>query len=231
MAYKPIIYSSQNTGYFGGIKCCIYGGAGAGKTYLLSTAPNPVILNAESGVVTLKPFNLPIIDIRSEEDLYGVYGWVAGSEEAKQFETICLDSMSDIAEKILDSEKKKNADQRKAYGNTQDKVLAYTRMFRDLPRFNFVATYKMERLQDESGRLLYFPTVPSTKLAQSIPYMYDLVFPLIKCTAEDKSEYRVLQTQRDDMYEAKARTNLLAKYEPPNLTYIFNKILGKEESI
>ena len=41
---------------FSGVKCVVYGPAGGGKTRLLATAPSPIILSAEKGLLSLKKF-------------------------------------------------------------------------------------------------------------------------------------------------------------------------------
>ena len=41
-----------------GIKVLVYGGAGVGKTVLTATLPNPVLISAESGSLSLRESNL-----------------------------------------------------------------------------------------------------------------------------------------------------------------------------
>ena len=44
-----------------GVKVLVYGHAGAGKTSLIRTAPNPVILSAEAGLLSLSDLDIPYI--------------------------------------------------------------------------------------------------------------------------------------------------------------------------
>jgi superfamily I DNA and RNA helicase len=37
-----------------GVKACIYGNAGSGKTIICATAPRPLMLQAENGALALK---------------------------------------------------------------------------------------------------------------------------------------------------------------------------------
>ena len=98
-----------------GVKMLVYGQAGAGKTTLINTLPHPIILSAEGGLLSLQDADLPYIEIRNVNDLEEAYKWVV-SDAANGFESVALDSISEIAEVILSSEKKNNKDPRAAYG-------------------------------------------------------------------------------------------------------------------
>ena len=50
------------------VKALVYGDAGAGKTKLCATAPTPVILSAESGLLSLADYEIPVIDISTAQD-------------------------------------------------------------------------------------------------------------------------------------------------------------------
>src|ERR1035441_562378 len=99
-----------------GVKILCYGKAGVGKTVLCSTAPRPVILSVEGGTLSLRQVEIPVIVIRNLADLYEAYSWCQNSDEASAFDTVCLDSLSEIAEVVLTTAKGINKDPRKAYG-------------------------------------------------------------------------------------------------------------------
>ena len=52
-----------------GVKLLVYGAAGAGKTYLIKTLPDPIILSAEAGLLSLKGSDLSYFAIESMSDL------------------------------------------------------------------------------------------------------------------------------------------------------------------
>lgn len=225
MAIK--LQSTSNVSSVNGVKCIVYGPAGVGKTVLCSTAPSPVILSAESGLLSLKKFNLPYIEINTFKDLEEAYIWVMKSNESKQFHTICLDSITEIAEVVLSDLKEKHKDPRKAYGEVQDQVLSLLRDFRDLPQKHVYFSAKQEKQKDEmTGAFIYGPMMPGSKLPQQIPYFFDEVFQLyIYQDPQTKEEIRSLRTKKDFQYEAKDRSGALDMWEPPNLTYVFDKIM------
>ena len=208
-----------------GIKCVVYGAAGAGKTRLCSTVGAPLIISAEAGLLSLRDYDLPYIEVNSMDELRDVYAFVTGSKEADQFNWICLDSISEIAEVVLAAEKAKSRDPRKAYGELQDQMTSLLRSFRDLPR-NVYMSAKSERIQDESGAVQYQPSMPGNKLAQQVPYLFDEVFALRVHKGEDGTISRALQTATDGQYTAKDRSGALETYESADLGALTRKIRG-----
>lgn len=225
MAVK--LQSTSNITSNQGVKLIVYGPAGSGKTVMCSTAPQPVILSAEAGLLSLRKFQLPYILINTYKKLEDAYLWVMQSKECKQFNTICLDSLSEIAEVVLTDLKTKNKDPRKAYGEVQDQILTLIRNFRDMPQKHVYFSAKQEKVKDEvSGAFLYGPMMPGTKLPQQVPYFFDEVLQLFVYTdPTSKEEIRALRTKKDFQYEAKDRSGTLDLWEPPNLQHVFDKII------
>jgi hypothetical protein len=210
-----------------GVKVLVYGMAGAGKTRLIATAPNPVVISAESGLLSLTGYDIPYIDVKTMQDLGDAYKWATGSEEAEKFGTICLDSVSEIAEVILTNEKAANKDPRKAYGTMADSVTALVRSFRDIPGKHVYVTAKAEQKQDESGLMLYQPSIPGAKVGQALPYFFDEVFAL-RTLKDADGLHRWLQTQGDQQWTAKDRSGCLdPEGEKADLGAVIAKITGK----
>lgn len=216
-----------------GISFLIYAQSGAGKTFLCSTLPKPLILSAESGLLSLVQFDLPYIQINTIDDLYKAYEWLTTSPEADQFESVALDSISEIAEVILADEKKrmvngKLVDPRQAYGALIDQMGDLIRAFRDLPK-NVYFSAKLEKQTDEMGRILHSPSMPGNKTAQSLPYFFDEVFALRMEKGEDGKPARALMTVGEGLWLAKDRSGALNMYEDPDLGAIIRKIKGEVE--
>jgi len=224
-----------------GIKVLVYGGSGVGKTVLTATLPNPVLISAESGALSLREanlrrlfgddqsicYNMPIITIRTADDLRDVHLWCTQSAEAKNFQSIGLDSISEIGEVVLNNAKRQVKDPRQAYGDLIEQMETAIRAFRDLPGKNVLVSAKMEPMKDElSGVVKYGPSMPGAKLGPKLPYFFDEVFRLGINKDPQGKEYRFLQTQPDLQYEAKDRSGALLITEPPHLHYIFNKIIN-----
>lgn len=210
-----------------GIKVLVYGPAGVGKTVLCATAPAPIILSAESGLLSLRKVRIPVLEIKTVVDLTDIYKWLTESAEAKQFETICMDSITEIAETILANSKRLNSDPRKAYGEMADHMIQLVKAYRDIPGKNVYMSAKMEKDKDEvTGMMMYGPSMPGKQAGPALPYLFDEVFRLGVAKDEKQQPYRFIQTQPDLQYHAKDRSGELASVEPANLTHIFNKIKG-----
>jgi hypothetical protein len=224
--YAPI-QSTMGFGANWGVKCLIYGGPGAGKTRLASTAPAPLILSAEQGLLTLATLNLPFWQIKTVADLQQVHYWLRSSQEAAQFQTLFVDSGSDIAEVILTNEKKNSKDPRKAYGEVLDQTIALIRDFRDTPGKHVVVLAKQEHQKDEmTGVMVYGPSFPGTKLGQQMPYFFDEVFQIARYVDKASNQaYHMMLTRPTAQFVAKDRSGRLDEYEPADLNYVFGKIL------
>lgn len=215
---------STNTVTQNGVKVLVYGQAGAGKTTLIPSLPSPVVLSAESGLLSIKEANIPFIQIQTLDDLREAYEWLMKSEEAKQFMSIALDSISEIAEVVLTDAKRKLKDGRAAYGELNDTMKELIRCFRDLPGKHVYFSAKMEKSNDEMGRFMYGPAMPGSKLSQDLPYFFDLVMALrIEKTPEGET-YRTLMTQSDGVWQAKVRGFALDQFEPADLGVIIKKV-------
>lgn len=213
-----------------GVKMLVYGLSGAGKTHIIQTLPTPIIGSAESGLLTLRKLKIPYGIIATYADLLEFYQWCAGSAQARQFQSIALDSISEIAEVVLANERKFTKDPRQAFGETIIKVIDVVRLFRDLPGFNVYVSAKAEYTKDDTGRLYWAPMMPGQKLGPQLPYHFDEVFYAgigeYTDTVGKLVKYHYLQTAGDSNRIAKDRSGVLSPMEPPDLGHIIHKITG-----
>ena len=208
-----------------GVKALVYGQAGAGKTTLSASMPHPVILSAEGGLLSIKDANVPYLEISTMADLWEAYEWLTEGG-GTEYQSVVLDSISEIAEVCLNSEKKNNKDPRAAYGAMQEQMADIIRAFRDLPGRHVLMTAKVEKTQDEMGRVLYSPSMPGNKTGQSLPYFFDLVLALrVEKDAEGVSQ-RALLCDSDGLWLAKDRSGKLDAWEPADFSAIIAKIGG-----
>jgi len=210
-----------------GVKLLVYGQAGAGKTSLIPTLPSPIVLSAEGGLLSIQDAELPYLEITTMAELQEAYKWLTESAEAAQFESVAIDSISEIAEVCLNYEKKVNKDPRAAYGAMQEQMADIIRVFRDLPAKHVYMSAKLEKTQDEMGRILYAPSMPGNKTGQSLPYFFDEVLALrVERDAEGNSQ-RALMCDSDGLWLAKDRSGKLEAWEAPDLSMIIAKIGAK----
>jgi hypothetical protein len=208
-----------------GVKVLVYGQAGAGKTSLIPSLPDPIVLSAEGGLLSIQDANLPYIEITSMDDLKEAFEWMSSSEGMK-FKSVALDSISEIAEVVLNHEKKIAKDPRQAYGAMQEQMADIIRAFRDLPGRHVYMSAKLEKSQDEMGRILYAPSMPGNKTGQSLPYFFDEVLALRVEKDADGNTQRAIMCDSDGLWLAKDRSGKLNAWEAPNLGEIIAKIAG-----
>lgn len=238
-----ILGSSNQLAALHGVKCMAFGRAGMGKTVLSASAPAPLLISAESGLLSLRKENLervygvnapgisydtPVIQINTLADLVEAEQWARHSAEANQFWTICLDSITEIGEKVLANAKIQVKDPRQAYGELLEKMLVTIKQFRDLSGKHVYMSAKEERVKDEStGITLAGPAMPGAKLGPQLSYLFDEVFYLgVAKDPQTQQTYRYLRTEPDLNVDAKDRSGALAPIEYPHLGNIFNKIMG-----
>ena len=206
-----------------GVKLLVYGQAGAGKTSLIKTLPTPIVLSAEAGLLSLQSANLPYIEIMDMESLHEAYEFLTGTE-GEAFESVALDSISEIAEVCLIHEKKIAKDPRQAYGAMQEQMGEIIRLFRDLPNKHVYMSAKLEKATDEMGRILYSPSMPGNKTGQALPYFFDEVLALRIEKDADGATQRALMCDGDGLWNAKDRSGKLEAWEAPDLGEIIKKI-------
>lgn len=210
-----------------GVKCLVHSKAGVGKTYMCSTAPAPLIISNESGLLALKEFNIPVIEVKSILDIGEAYRFLTQSNEAKAIQTICMDSLSEIAEVVLIEYKQQFTDARQAYGKLNDDIAAMIRLFRDIRGKHVYFTAKQLKFtDDDNGIVQYVPGMPGKTLLYQLPFFFDLVFALHIGVTEDQKKYRYLQTQPSIKFEAKDRSGKLDEVEPANLNHVFAKVMA-----
>ena len=216
-----------------GIKLLVYGQAGSGKTTLIKSLPAPIILSAEGGLIAIKDADIPYIEISCMDDLREAYLWLKDSAEAKSFESVALDSISEVAEVVLSNELRsttkdgKIKDGRAAYGDMNNIMSELIRAFRDLPCRHVYMSAKLEKSSDEMGRMLYNPGMPGKSLTQGLPYFFDEILALrVEKDAEGITQ-RALLCDPDGLWIAKDRSGKLDVWELPDLGLVINKIIGK----
>jgi hypothetical protein len=212
-----------------GVKLLVYGQAGVGKTCLAATCNRPIILSAEAGLLSLRAHDIPAIVIKSVQDLTMAHALLSGPA-GNDYDTIILDSISEIAEVILSHAKAQTKDPRAAYGELADKTTMLIRAFRDLPNKNVVFIAK-SGTKEVDGVPVTGPSMPGNSLTQGISYFFDEVAAMRIGKTPEGVAYRYLQFQPDFSHTAKDRSGALSAIEEPHLGKLFAKIAVVPQAI
>lgn len=206
-----------------GANLVIYGESGVGKTLLISNLENQIILSADEGLLTLKKFDIPYIEIKDMEDVNDAFELVKKSD----YDHIVFDSLTEIAEVVLYEMKEGKKDKRQAYGELADAFGVMIRKFRDIKGKNTIFNAKVKHIYDDEGAVIeYAPMMPGKVLPHGLPYLVDEVF----CYMMDRKG-RYFLTAADRKHPAKDRSGeLLPKELEPNLNEIIKRVLSGQEN-
>ena len=223
----------QNTAdiEFVGVKCIIYGGAGVGKTRTIATAPSPIIISAEEGLLSLMEVEIPYIEVKTLQDLDDAYNLLK-KDAGQTYKTIGLDSLSEIAETLIAQELPKHKDGRQAYAALSQAMIPMLKKFRDLKGVNTVFSCKKIDVKDEeTGTVTTELMLPGNVLSNQVPYIVDELFYM----DVDRKGIPFLQVKPSRKVFAKDRSGALdpagvfAKdaSSVPDMTAIFKAIADK----
>lgn len=226
-----------------GVKMLIYGGAGTGKTRSVITAPRPILLAVEQGLLSLQNENVPVFDVhynitpqmkieeRLNKKLVNIvefFDWLERSNEAKQFDTVYIDSLSEISTLILESEMSKVKDPRQAYGSMADKVLKWVRQLHLMPNKHIALICKQEMIH--SNNINYYqPSFEGQKLYKEVTHLFDEIFrfqPKRFKIQQGFQEFNVCSTKNMQDYLARDKSGKLAEDEPQDIGAIIYKIMA-----
>ena len=210
-----------------GVKCLAYGPPGSGKTPLIKTAPRPVLCVVEPGMLSMRDaHNVPAWEAYTPKAIDEFAAWLFGSAESRQFNTVGIDSVSQMAEIILTEELARNKDGRKAYGEMNEVIIKLVKAFRDIPKKNVILICQQAKVQDSEGRILYSASMPGKTLSPALPFLFDLV-ACLRVRKDENGEYkRAFQFEPDEIYDCKQRGGKVNAFEPADWSIIFNKIKG-----
>lgn len=208
-----------------GVKMVCYGPPGSGKTPLLNTAPRPVLLAVEPGLLSMRGSTIPTCMAQTPEQIIDFFEWLEKSPEARNYDTVGIDSASQIAEIFLERE----LNRKSKSGNKVDGKAAYGEMARlAFERLNTLYWLREKHIyiicKQDNSEAQKRPYFPGKDLNVKVPHLYDEILHLDKMSVPSIGEVIALRTQSSYDAFARDRSGRLAEFEQPNLTQVFNKI-------
>ena len=206
-----------------GVKAVCYGPPGSSKTPLCNTAPRPVMLVCEPGMLTMRTSKVPCWEGYTPAKIDEFFEWITKSSEAKAYDTVCVDSVSQLAEIKLTDELGKWKDGRKAYGEMSRAVM---KILNDLYYLPAKHTYLIakEGSFEIDGTHTVKPYFPGQDLNVKVPHMYDEVWRigLTNVPGFPKPVIAVRTVATFGIF-ARDRSGRLNELEEPDLSKLFNK--------
>lgn len=210
-----------------GVKMVVYGPPGSGKTPLMATAPNPFILLCEPGAGSLRqvPNTIPGYMVTNATQADEFFLWWFGSSEAKQFDTLCVDSITHLAEFYLKDEEPKHKHLMSAYGEMSKRTMKQLELLNDQQQKHLCLIAKMG-WQDDGGTQTKSPHFPGKDLNIKVPHLFDNIAYLDRVLIPKHGEQKALRNHPIIGIRARDRFGKLNELEPPNLTEIFRKSMA-----
>lgn len=207
-----------------GVKCLAYGPPGSGKTPLINTAPRPVLCVVEPGMLSMRNSNVPAFEADTPAKFDEFFKWLTETKEAAAFDTIGIDSISQLAEIILREEEKKNSHGLKAYGNMAERVYDYLHKLYYLPNKHIYLIGKQETYTTDSGSMRR-PYFPGKELNVKVPHLFDEILHIAVANIPGAGQHKCIRTAATFDIMARDRSGNLAEFEPLDLTALFNKAM------
>jgi len=209
-----------------GVKAIAYGPAGSGKTPLIQTAPRPVMLACEPGTLSLRNVSyVPAWDAYTYPRIKEFFDWFFQSNESKTFDTLCIDSLSQLAEIVLAHFLPMHKDPRKAYGDLSQTTMKWVNDLYFRPETNLYLICKQITV-DENGTMKK-PYFPGQDLNVKIPHLFDEIWHIAPAIVPGAGPKPVTAVRCHPSFDimARDRSGNLAEFEQPNLANLFNKAM------
>lgn len=220
------------------INVLVYGFPGAGKTRLSGTMAafsNPLILSAESGLLSLRKLQKEMgvkfkyLDIKDFNEMIEAYNFLLLGKH--DYDAVVIDSITEIQQacmdKILEEEKRDKA-LIQDWGTLATRMISLIRKFRDLP-MHCMVTCLAEQDKDETTGMVCIRPLVQGQLKEKIDAYFDEVLYL--ASKEVKGEdgkpkvVRWLETQNTTRIRAKDRSGELPHQARPDMKYVYETIV------
>lgn len=222
------------------LKIILSGVSGSGKTTAVKSLKdagfNPLIISFESGLLSIAGADIDYIDGTKDDNgaiipkelrvnrLSEAYKFILSDEAKKKYDTIFVDSLTEISQCMFDFLRKEYPERKDnlvLYGDLGQKMRDAIKAFRDVPHYHVVKTCLTKIEKDENAkRYMGFDLIGS--ISDKLPQFYDEVI-YIRVKDDGTREYVCNPT---DSVIAKDRSGKLSATEPADLGAIFHKILG-----
>lgn len=207
-----------------GAKAIIFGPPGSAKTPIINTCPRPLLLCCEPGMLSMRNSDVPTFQAFDAKSVDDFFQWFFASNERKQFDTLAIDSISQMADIYLQDALKGNSNA----GNKKHGLQAYgdmaTRTLNHLRPLFFtqnVHTYLIAKEGTKDG--MKWPYFPGQQLLTEVPHMYDFILHLALQNIPGMGQVSAFRCNQSIDVLARNRTGNLNDYEQPD----FGKLIAK----
>ena len=216
-----------------GVKAVIYGGPGSAKTPVcITTAPSPVALMSEPGFLSIRKSTVLTYPAFNSGKVDEFMLWFCGSQEAKNFQTLVWDSVSQSHEQRVEEElggtsKAGNeAHGQRAYGKANRWMMEHLFKLYFLKDKHIILITKMQNFE-LNGMIYKRPYFAGRELPIRVPHLFDEVLQLgdFAVPGVTPSPTKAFRCKEQFDLMARDRSGNLSDYEPPNIASLITKCL------
>lgn len=208
-----------------GVKSLVFGPPGSAKTPTITTAPRPVLLAVEPGMLSMRGTNIPTRDAPKWAEIKDFFAWLKSSSEARNYDTVGIDSVSQICEVHIRDNPHKVSHGLQQYGKMADDVYKELYDLFYMKQKHVYLICKQEIVKLDSGTLMR-PYFPGQALPTLVPHLYDEILQLDLHSIPGVGQARAFRCWGGFGVNCRDRSGKLAEFEPPNLTALFNKCMS-----
>lgn len=208
-----------------GVKAIVYGPPGSAKTPSVATAPAPVLLAAEPGMLSMKGTNIATYEAQTWAKIKEFFEWVHGSNESRQFQTVAVDSVSQICEIHLRDNPKKHSHGLQKYGAMAEDVydILHKLYYMKERHIYLICKQAVERTDASTKVRPYFP---GNDLDIKVPHLFDEILHLDNHIVPGVGPTRAFHCFNGIGAMCRDRSGKLQEYEPPNVSALFAKCMA-----
>jgi phage nucleotide-binding protein len=213
----------------------VYGAPGSGKTWLAGSAADAgvstLVLDAESGTMTIRDSNADVLTIDSMRTLRESYREIKAAIDAGTFayDLVVLDSLTEIQKLHIDELSQGGTKPLaiKQWGEVIDSTRRTVRAFRDLPCHVLVLALSKEVSDDGGGGDTIIRVRPSVH-GSSLPHELGGFFDVVGYAGISEGKHMIAFAGSERVM-AKDRSRTLSTVEPNDFGVIYHKVFGSEQ--
>lgn len=213
------------------LRMLVYGSSGVGKTMFGNTAPKPLFLAAEEGLLTLSDAGVRCVKIMSMQDLQNVLYALEKNNlkdekgEPLECETIVIDSLTEIQQVVIENITGGRSPSQREWGKFADQMAQILKGFKKLDKhLIFICLEKKAQIEaDDGNEFTHFSMELFGKLAEKTCAQMDLVgrYYMRTTVVNDKpTSERTLSFQHSPRWMAKDRSGKLGQFVAPDFSAI-----------